>query len=493
MHDVIIVGAGPGGSAAAISLARCGWRVLLIEKHTFPRDKVCGDLVSPRSIRVLDALGCGDAVRNAAQNRLTGGTLYVNGEKIASAPIPAVDGLHNYGYGIPRLVFDEILFRHAQSCDVETVEGCTVVDMMAEDGGVTVQARLNRRPVMFRGRLVIGADGAHSMTARALGLGEHAPQDVIVALRAYYEHVAGDPEQVGLFFDDNFFPGYGWIFHLGNGRANVGLGMVRDVYQRNQINLMNCFQEWVDSDPHVQSFLGGARLQGRVVGWPLNTYRKRGGNYGERMLLVGDAGSFVDPINGEGIHTALETALIASSVADEALRCDDCSAAFLARYEARWRAELDLDLQMSSLIVRIIQNRPLLPLWMTLLRIIGATAGQDAEYAAMTGGILAGVVPSHLSASPALVARTLMHGPAFWGETLDTGSRLDDVVSHGLVAGSRLVDAVSGMLQEPGHSVEWGLDVAHKGNSLMWRLGRKYVGDTLRYLFGEDDELPGWP
>jgi menaquinone-9 beta-reductase len=488
-YDAIVVGAGPGGSAAATLLGRQGLRVLLLEKGVFPRDKVCGDLISPRSLRVLEQIGCGPAVAAAAQNRLEGGLLYVNGERLASARIPGRDGLPAYGFAIPRLVFDEIVFRHAQASGAETREGCAVDGIHVGEDGVTVHARRNRRTVRYRGRLVIGADGAHSAVARSLGMEQRDSREIIVALRAYYDGVGGDPAQVDLFFDEQFFPGYGWIFHLGNGRANVGLGMVRAVYQRYGINLRERFDRWVDADPHAHARLGRARLDGRIVGWPLHTFRRSGGNYAERALLVGDAGSFVDPINGEGIHTALETATIAAGVAAEALAAGDCSAGFLSRYEQRWREKLDLDLRTADLIVTIIQNRALNPLWMLLLGLIGQKAEVDELYAGACGGILAGVVPTHHSVSPTLAAKTLLQGAGRWRRALATADGADagSLLDAGLATGSQVLEALGAMLAEPRQTLAWAWDVSRKSGGLARGMGEQYLLGTFRYMFGE------WP
>jgi geranylgeranyl reductase family protein len=486
IYDVIIVGAGPGGSAAAIVLARLGWDVLLLEKHTFPRDKVCGDLISPRSLRILQQLGCLEAIAQSASNRLEGGILYVNGQKITEAKIPRVDGLPNYGYALPRLIFDEIVFRQAQMSGAQTVEGCAVTGLTFAEEWVTVRAMHNRQPRDFRGKLVIGADGAHSVVAQTLGMEQRDSKSIIVALRAYFDGVSGDPSLVDLFFDEDFFPGYGWIFHLGNGRANVGLGMVQDVYARHDISLRKAFDRWIAADKHARERLGKARLDGRIVGWPLNTYRRNGLNYAERTLLIGDAGSFVDPINGEGIHTALETALLAAGVADDALRAEDFSAAFLARYADRWRATLDLDMQTSDLIVAIIQNRALTPFFMFLLNLIGERAGRDLAYANTCGGILAGVVPAHHSLSPIIMTKTLLHGSGFWERQLEMTSDggLKDIVNSGLLAGSTLLDILSEMAQEPAHTASWSLRVAGKGLGLLGSLGDKYLLGTARYMLG---------
>jgi geranylgeranyl reductase family protein len=486
-YDTIVIGAGPGGSAAAITLARAGWSVLLVDKAQFPRDKVCGDFVNPRSLRVLDGLGCSAALGRAAPNRLEAAHLYLDGEQITAGRIPRSGNLPDYGCTLPRFELDEIIFRQAQAVGVETVENCTVTDVRVERDQATVLAQQAGRTHAFQGRLVIGADGAHSVAARAAGVPARSSKNIIVALRAYFEGVKGDPSVADIFFDRSYSPGYAWIFPLGGGRANVGLGMVQDVYQSYQINLRERFNAWLETDPIARSRLRNARRQGRIVGWPLNTYDAAGRNYCERVMLIGDAASFVDPINGEGIHTALESARIAAAVAGEALQADDLSAAFLARYEHRWREAFDLDLRTADLIVTIVKNRSLAGIWLLGLKMIGEKALTDERYAAICGGILAGVTPTRDSLSPELFIKTLLHGPGFWqrnlGLSADRG--MTGLVSEGLSALSSALDAVSEMAQRPGQTIEWGLDVMTKGLSLTARLGQDYAEDRMLRAFEE--------
>lgn len=208
LWDVIVVGAGPGGCAAAISLAQEGWGVLLLDKASFPRDKVCGDMISPRSQRVLNALGCGPALESACPNRVDAGAFYVQNEQIMAANVPHVEGLTNFGYVLPRLIFDEVLFRHAEAVGVETVEHCEVKGVTVAADGATAHALLNKKPHTFRGRLIIASDDARSAVANALGMCQGKNKSVTIALRAYYSGVAGDPSRVDIFFDKSFFPGY---------------------------------------------------------------------------------------------------------------------------------------------------------------------------------------------------------------------------------------------------------------------------------------------
>jgi flavin-dependent dehydrogenase len=228
-------------------------------------------------------------------------------------------------------------------------------------------------------------------------------------------------------------------------------------------------EDWIQNDPAARRRLGDARLEGRITGWPLNTYRSMAGNYAERVLLVGDAASFVDPINGEGIHTALESARIAAQVADEALQADDFSAAFLRRYEVRWKAAFDLDLRTADLIVTIIKNRSLTGLWLLILKMIGEKALNDPEYARTCGGILSGVVPTSHSLSPSIMVRTLLHKPDFWKRSLnlplDAGP--SGLLSFGLSAASRVLDVFSEMALRPVETAGWGLDVATRAAGVL--------------------------
>ena len=204
LYDVIVVGAGPGGSAAAIILAGMGWEVLLLDKAVFPRDKVCGDFISPRSLRVLYALGCWPALQEASPNRVESASLYLNGELLTAGVIPQVEHLPNYGYTLPRTILDEIVFRQAQSAGVETIEGCEIKDILIGEDFVMLQAEHDGNSRTFSGRLAIGADGARSTIGQILGMERGDSKSIILALRAYYKDVDGDPSEAAIFFDESY-------------------------------------------------------------------------------------------------------------------------------------------------------------------------------------------------------------------------------------------------------------------------------------------------
>jgi menaquinone-9 beta-reductase len=465
-YDVVVVGAGPAGSAAAIGAVLAGWRVLLLDKATFPRDKVCGDFLSPRSLNVLEALGCGPAVKRAQPQRVETSVLYLDGKQVSVGTVPKVGGLPGYGLVVPRASLDELLFRRAEEAGATTVEGFEAHRLSVAADGVTVEGRGRTGARRVSGRLVILADGARSRLDSSVGLVPRDGKKDLFALRAYYTGVGGDPGTAAIFFDAAYFPGYAWLFPIGAGRANVGMGMIMDVSKHYGINLRERFMRWLEEDPGVGERLRGASLEGRIVGWPLSTYRGDHGNYAERVLVVGDAGHFVDPINGEGIHTALETARLAASVADEALREDDLSAASLSRYEHRWRAAFDLDLRTSDLMVTVVKNRSLLPFWLLIIRMIAERSLVDQDFASRCGGILAGVIPSHQGMSPELAAKTLLQRPGFWlrnrGEVRQAlKALLTPDIGGGLATGG-----TRDLERESAYAIGWTLDVMLK----TWRV-----------------------
>jgi flavin-dependent dehydrogenase len=238
------------------------------------------------------------------------------------------------------------------------------------------------------------------------------------------------------------------------------MGMVLDPYRPERVNLRERFAGWLESDPAAQARLRDARAVGRVVGWPLNTYSATTRRYGQRVLLVGDAANLVDPLNGEGIHTALESGQIAARVADEALRADDLSAPFLARYDRRWQAAFGLDLRLADFYVTLAGNRSLRGVWLSMLRLVGSAARRDRAYAGTITGILAGVMPTRKSLSPHFISKTLLHSPHTYASLLGAPS-LDPrhLLPWGWASLNDAADLIGGVAREPGPTWSWAKEV----------------------------------
>jgi geranylgeranyl reductase family protein len=402
--DVLVVGAGPAGSACAVHLARRGLEVALIDRRRFPRDKVCGDFVGPVAMLELERLGVGgsDYERTSLVSRAA---LFLDGELLISRAFPRIDGLRPCGRVIPRAQLDAWLVDTARTAGARVLEPGQVVALEPSGRGLTAVIGPDRRR-RIPARLVIGADGSNSCVARFLRGFPPPPGDRLIAMRAYFDGVSGPRRQAEIYFSGASFPGYAWVFPTGPSTANVGVGMVLDTVPPVTEHLRTILDRLAATDPAVKRRLGRARRTTKVVGWPLTTYNPWLPLAGDRTLLVGDAAGLINPINGEGIQNALLSARWAAEVVVDALDRDDSSAEVLAAYAARVEAELRADMALSRLIVRGISNRALNPVWLELLRTITSRAAIDDSYARITGGVLAGMLPVTSAASSRIVAGT---------------------------------------------------------------------------------------
>ncbi len=462
VFDVIIVGAGPAGSALAAGLARDGYSVLVLEKHRFPRDKVCGDLVSAKGLTLLAGLGCYEEIARRAYIPIKESVVVLDDRTLARGALPKIPGLPSFGHAVPRVELDAMIFEQAAKAGAQSVQGCTVQGFELGPSLVVVHAAVDGRDRQFLGRFIVGADGAASVVARCAGLEMRDARYVQLALRAY---CTGFPlEHAVLYFAEEFFPGYAWVFPVNENVANIGVGMVKESALKHGLRLREFYARLVRYLER-QAAERGLRVElSRPAGWPIKTYGGARRNYFERGLLIGDAGCFVDPISGEGIPLALETAAMAAEVIRAAFAECDFSAESLARYERRWRDRYDRDLSISDLIVSIARNRYLAKVWVQWLRTIAMTAARDPDYAAKTGGVLAGLVPNREALAGDVILKSVMHGPAFWVEAFGLArERLPDALVHRSI---RLVQweagAASSMLADFDWFRDWAIEIGDK-------------------------------
>jgi len=392
--DVVVAGAGPAGAAAACYLSRSGTDVLLLDRQHFPRDKVCGDFVGPVALSEATDLGLGSLPAFDRSNHIRRASLFLDGEHLVTASMPRRPGLPAEGRVIPRLAFDAWLVEAAAGAGAQVRTGVRVLDHEVRRDVILVRVLDSGVDRELRARVLVGADGSTSGVARRLRGHKPPARSRIIAVRSYYTGVAGPDDRADLLFSDQAFPGYCWVFPTGPDTANVGVGMALETVPRTEERLAELLDEFVDSDPVLRDRLAGARRTGRVVGWPLTTYLPGESLVGDRVLLVGDAGGLINPLNGEGIQYALQSGRWAAETLVECLDAGDVSSAALMSYARRVEAELRGDMALASLVVALIRNRALTPLWFWSLRTIAARAGTDPAYAATVGGILAGIVPA---------------------------------------------------------------------------------------------------
>ena len=404
--DAVVVGGGPAGAAAAARLATEGFTTVLVDRAIFPRDKVCGDFVGPAALSELADLGVTGTEAFSATNAIGDCALHVDGDQLGVLAIPQVGGLPAYGRVIPRLQLDAWILNAAQRAGATVLHGRKATTIEQAPDAVTVHGHSAAGPWHLRTRLLVGADGSNSIIARALRGTVPPRQDRILAVRAYFEDVGGPADQGDIYVCGDSFPGYCWLFPAGGARANVGVGMLHSTYPQTSRNLRELLLHLIAEDTALRHRLRGARMRGKVLGCPLTTYNPWLPLVGDRLMLLGDAAGLINPLNGEGIQYALQSARWAADVASDGLSSNRLDAVSLESYERWVHRSLRQDMAFSRLIVQLIRNRNLNPLWLQALRIIAARARSDPDYANRIGCVLTGLTPVTSTLGLSVVART---------------------------------------------------------------------------------------
>lgn len=365
-YDVLIVGGGPAGAAAALYAERHNLRALLVDKSRFPRDKICGDAVSGKSVAMLSDLGLLEEARTLPSAPV-GHIVFASPDHTeANIPLdryPLKDlmtgnTLPMEGFVIRREVFDNFLFQKAKASRCDCIEGFTVEDVLWEDHHIVgicgIDQTGNKRT--FTAPLVLGCDGYRSIVAQKTGLYKHESDHWMVALRQYWQGVAGLTDQIELHFIDEVRPGYFWIFPTDDNRANIGIGMGHSDIKNKGINLKEMLAKATESPAFKARFADAQPLE-KPIGWNLPVSSKRRTIHGNGFLLLGDAASLIDPFTGEGIGNALYSASTAIDTAVAARRAGDYSAAFLRQYEDRLWRTLGSELRLSTQLHQLVRNR----------------------------------------------------------------------------------------------------------------------------------------
>lgn len=355
-YDVAIVGAGPAGTACALALRGSGLRVALLDKATFPRDKVCGDAVPGHAFKALrqldpayvDALWQLEPRDDVRRSRLVapdGGSFYLHWK------LPA--------FNSPRLDFDAALLalvRQHTATEVREGAALKTIELTADC------ARLHLATGQeITASLVIGCDGANSVVSRRL-LPEPrlARAHHSAGVRAYFDNVAGaESGTTEFFFSRSHLAGYLWLFPVGAGRYNVGLGMLSELVAKHKIDLKKLLLDSLATHPALASRFAQARQLGPIQGFglPMGGGRQRPAS-GARFLLCGDAASLIDPLQGHGIDLAMRSGILAASQVRACFEKQDFSADFMRCYDHELQRQLGPQLAHSFRLQRLLGTRP---------------------------------------------------------------------------------------------------------------------------------------
>jgi geranylgeranyl reductase family protein len=359
VHDVVVVGAGPSGAACAHWLADAGHDVVVVEKKRFPREKTCGDGLTPRAVKQLEDMGL--AAQLQLHHRFVGLRSIAFGRTL-ELEWPDTPGFPRHGYVVTRHDLDDLVAQRAVKAGAVLVDGCEATAPLLERGivrGAVVTDRPAGRTRELRSRFVVVADGANSRFGRSLGTHRDRSYPQGMAIRGYFRSPRHDEPWIESHLDirdrsGHVLPGYGWIFPLGDGRVNVGVGLLSTFNQWKEVNTSKLMDDFVAWAPDSWC-IGPETSCGAPTGGRLPMGLSVGPNTGPTWLVVGDAAAAINPFNGEGIAYAYETGRLAAEVLHDALTADDGTA--LQAYDRRLQAEYGLYFRVARAFVHII-GRP---------------------------------------------------------------------------------------------------------------------------------------
>lgn len=330
VFDVIICGAGPSGSTCALALADSGLQVAVLEKNTFPRDKICGDAVAAYVPKVLNTIN--PKYRDAA-------LAFTEKSPINTCRLVMPNGKHiditgsEYGFTAQRMHWDNFLYELAAKEDnIHHFLNHSVEDVIIDKSKGEVKVIANN--TIFKAKVVVGCDGAHSVVNKKTANNKVDREHYSGAVRAYYNNVTGIPENtIELHFIDSVLPGYFWIFPIKGNKANIGLGALSSEISKKKMDLKAMMEDTIKNHPTIKERFKDATIIGKIEGFGLPLSSKKVTMTGDHFILCGDAASLIDPASGEGIGQAMASGRYAGWQVKKCFKENDFSAQCMKQYD----------------------------------------------------------------------------------------------------------------------------------------------------------------
>ena len=355
-YDLAIIGAGPAGCTCALALKDAGLKVLLIDKAMFPRDKVCGDAIPGRAIKILKSMSpeYGAAFANFPHQYKTLQTkIFFNKQELCFTWVQEA-------YTCTRFEFDNFLFNLVKQNTNTTILTDTQIEGI-EQGTNSISFTANNKSRSYCTKILVGADGAHSIVAKQLSTNIINRKHYGASVRAYYENVADMNANTNeVYYDKDFLPSYLWVFPLPGNKANVGFGMVSAEIVKRKINLKKTFSHLLKNTPELSLKFKDAIQIGSTEGFGLPFGSNFGKISGNRILLAGDAASLIDPINGDGIGNAMASGKLAALQIVKCFNENNFSDTYIKNYDKTVLDAIGKELKAHYRIQRILTRMPYL-------------------------------------------------------------------------------------------------------------------------------------
>lgn len=334
-YDVLIVGAGPAGCTAAFQLQQQGLKIAVLEKYSFPRDKICGDCLSPdifNQFQLMDAQLANEFLKLPSKQDARGVRIFAPNSKFTDIQFHKSRTSQAKAFVSKRMDFDNFYFNQIKDLPgIDVFENHQVLKINPIENGVFLETKEGN----FQAKIVLGADGANSVVSRQLSEIKMDKDHHCAGVRQYFEGVEGvEHLNIELHFYKDLFPGYFWIFSLPNNQVNVGLGMLSNEVSQRKINLKETLSEVVKNHPIISKRFKNAKALDSVQGFGLPLGSRKVNCSGDNFLLLGDAAHLIDPFSGEGIGNAIRSGRIAADHLAKAFKEERFDAEFNKRFDA---------------------------------------------------------------------------------------------------------------------------------------------------------------
>lgn len=355
LYDVIIAGAGPAGSACALCLADSGLKIALLDKTSFPRNKICGDALSIDVIRQLPKVSEKlEKNFSQAKNKISSNGLRIYGPSGVSVELQIKSRDNSSGYVIRRKEFDQIMHNTIlESPAIKFISDCKIDSVNPSPEEV----RISTNSGDMRCKILVGADGANSVVSKFVSGHQKSKKHLCIGIKSYYRNVADlHPEGfIELHFYKNLLPCYLWIFPMHGNEANVGLGLMHKDVLRSELSLKQILLDIIADHPVVSPRFKHAELISPIEAWPLPFAMDKKIISGDRIVLCGDAAGLIDPFTGEGVGNAIRSGRVAS---EHILNCfdrDNFSGKFNRMYDKEIYKRMWNEFRISRSIQKIVK------------------------------------------------------------------------------------------------------------------------------------------